>query len=132
MKIIKQIFIILFFYVIGESLSFIISSIFPKIFIPGTILGLFIFLIVLLNEKIKMLTVDDVDEVGTFLTNNMAFFFIPAAVSVMEYFDILKATFLKIIVIIVISLLIMFFVIAYVVKLTLYLQNKIQTRGEAK
>lgn len=132
MKIIGQIFIILLFYVIGESLSFIISLIFPNIFIPGTILGLFAFLVVLLNKRIKILSVKDVDEVGTFLTNNMAFFFIPAAVSVMEYFDILKTTFLKIIAIIIISLLIMFFVVAYVVKFTLHLQNKIKARGEAK
>ena len=37
-------------------------------------LGLIIFLLFLLNKKIKIVKLEDVDEVGSFLTNNMAFF----------------------------------------------------------
>ncbi|HOA64168.1 MAG TPA: CidA/LrgA family protein [Bacilli bacterium] len=132
MKIIKQIFIILLFYVIGEVLSFLLSNIFTKIYFPGTILGLIIFLLFLLNKKIKIVKLEDVDEVGSFLTNNMAFFFIPAAVSVVEYFDVLQANFIKIVVIIIISLLISFIAITYTIKLTIYIQQKFLKQGESK
>ncbi|NLM32822.1 MAG: CidA/LrgA family protein [Acholeplasmataceae bacterium] len=132
MKIIKQIFIILLFYVIGEVLSILLSNIFTKIYFPGTILGLIIFLLFLLNKKIKIVKLEDVDEVGSFLTNNMAFFFIPAAVSVVEYFDVLQANFIKIVVIIIISLLISFIAITYTIKLTIYIQQKFLKQGESK
>ncbi|HPT89040.1 MAG TPA: CidA/LrgA family protein [Bacilli bacterium] len=132
MKIIKQIFIILLFYVIGEVLSFLLSNIFTKIYFPGTILGLIIFLLFLLNKKIKIVKLEDVDEVGSFLTNNMAFFFIPAAVSVVEYFEVLQANFIKIVVIIIISLLISFIAITYTIKLTIYIQQKFLKQGESK
>lgn len=132
LKIIKQIFIIILFYVIGEVLSILLSNIFTKIYFPGTILGLIIFLLFLLNKKIKIVKLEDVDEVGSFLTNNMAFFFIPAAVSVVEYFDVLQANFIKIVVIIIISLLISFIAITYTIKLTIYIQQKFLKQGESK
>jgi holin-like protein len=128
MKIIKQIFIILLFYVIGEAISYGIQQLFTHLFIPGTIIGLILLLLFLVTKRIKK---DEVEEVGTFLTNNMAFFFIPAAVSVMEYFSILQSAFLKIIIISVISLIVSFFAVVYSVKLVIYLQNKHQVnRGE--
>lgn len=127
MKIIKQIFIILLFYVIGEAISHIVELIFPSIFIPGTIIGMILLLTFLITEKIKL---EHVNEVGTFLTSNMAFFFIPAAVSVIEYIDILKSVFLKIILIVIISTIINFFVIAWVVKMTIKWQAKLSVKGE--
>lgn len=127
MKIIKQIFIILLFYVIGEAISHIVELIFPSIFIPGTIIGMILLLTFLITEKIKL---EHVNEVGTFLTSNMAFFFIPAAVSVIEYIDILKSVFLKIILIVIISTVINFFVIAWVVKMTIKWQAKLSVKGE--
>lgn len=129
MKIIKQIFIILLFYVIGEAMSYLVQQVFRHLFIPGTILGMILLLIFLITKRIKK---DDVEEVGTFLTNNMAFFFIPAAVSVMEYLSILQSTFLKIIIISIISLIISFFAVTYSVKLVIHLQSKAQAnRGES-
>lgn len=127
MKIIKQIFIILLFYVIGEAISHIIELIFPNIFIPGTIIGMLLLLTFLITEKIKL---EYVNDVGTFLTSNMAFFFIPAAVSVIEYIDILKSVFLKIILIVIISTIINFFVIAWVVKITIKWQARLSVKGE--
>lgn len=128
MQIIKQIFIILLFYVIGESVSLGIRSILPIVYIPGTILGMLLLLLFLLKKYIKM---RDVQDVGTFLTNNMAFFFIPAAVSVMEYYELLKATFIYILIIIFISAIITFLAVAYSVKLTLFLQDKVRNKKEA-
>lgn len=121
MKIIKQLFVILVFYVLGEIIAFGIKTILPNVFIPGTIIGLALLLVALLIKKIP---IDHVDDVGSFLTSNMAFFFIPAAVSVLEYVNILQASFVRIIYIIVISIVFSFFMVALSVKATIILQNK--------
>lgn len=121
MKIIKQIFIILLFFVLGEIVSLAIAAIIPSVFLPGSIIGMILLLIALITKVVK---IDDVDAVGTFLTNNMAFFFIPAAVSVMEYFDFLQSIVIQILLICLISVIITFFIVGYVVKLTIYLQTK--------
>jgi holin-like protein len=126
MKIIKQIFFILLFYVIGESISFGISSIFPNIFIPGTILGMLLLVLALLLKVVKN---EYVEDVGIFLTSNMAFFFIPAAVSVIEYFDLLKVSIIRILILVIISLVVSFFSIMGSVKLTIFLQDQWKKRG---
>ena len=130
MKIIKQLFFIILFFIIGELISHLIQFLFPSIFIPGTIFGMIILLLVLLTNKAK---ISIVDEVGTFLTSNMGFFFIPATVSIMEYFDILKPIIVQIVLICIMSSIISFFVIAYSVKLTIYFQNRIfNQRGKTE
>jgi holin-like protein len=119
MKIIRQIFIILAFYILGEIAALGVSALFPSVFVPGTILGM-IFLLIALTAKV--LPQNHVDGVGTFLTSNMAFFFIPAAVSVLEYFEVLKTAFWKIILIIVVGVFVSFFAVAGAVKLTMKMQ----------
>jgi len=125
LKIITQIFVILLFFVLGESISYLIQSLFPSIFIPGTILGLLFLVIALSFQWVKK---DKVEDVGNFLTGNMAFFFIPAAVSVLEYVDLLKDDILSILLLIVISIMISFFAIFASVKFTVYLQDKLRKK----
>ncbi len=121
MKILKQICIILLFYIIGEIISSFISLIFPNFFIPGTIIGMVILLILLVTKMIKLV---HVEEVGTFLSNNMSFFFIPAAVSVIDYLDILQSVIFKVLIICAISIIVSFVLVAYAVKITITLQEK--------
>jgi len=121
MKIMKQIFFILLFYILGELLSRLIRFALPSIFIPGTILGMILLVVALCRKWVKL---EHVEDVGNFLTSNMAFFFIPAAVGVMEYFDLLKTDLFKILILVVVSLIISFFAIMGSVKLTVYLQKK--------
>ena len=121
MKILKQILIILLFYILGEMISLGIKAVFPKLFLPGTIIGMVLLLIALFTKVIKM---EDIHEVGTFLTNNMAFFFIPAAVAVVDYFDILAPSIIKIIIIAIVSVIVSFVAIVYSIKLTVYLQKR--------
>ncbi len=127
MKIIKQIFIILLFYVLGEMAAFGIKALFPTVFIPGTIIGLALMLVALLSKKLKL---GDVDDVGSFLTSNMAFFFIPAAVSVLEYVNILKTSFIRIIAIIVLSIIFSFTLVTLSVKATIILQEKLKKKKQ--
>lgn len=127
MKIFKQIGLILLFYVIGEVLSYLILLVLPRFFIPGPIIGMILLLLVMNFRWIKL---KDVDEVGSFLTSNMAFFFIPAAVSVLEYFDVISPVIWQIAIVIVIGIFTTFFAVVYSVKLTLVIQSKLQRRKE--
>ena len=121
MKIIKQIFYIILFFILGEIAALIINYLLPNIYIPGTIFGMIFLLIILITRKLKISMVDDV---ATFLTSNMGFFFIPATVSLLEYFDVLKPIFIKLVLICIFSSIVSFFAIIYTVKYTIYLQKK--------
>ena len=66
----------------------------------------------------------DVQEKADFLLGNMAFFFVPAGVSIINYFDILKSTVLQLLVICVVSTIVTFAVTAYAVTLTVKLMEK--------
>ncbi len=128
MNVIRQIFVIIAFFLLGESASWAVSALFPAIFIPGTILGMLFLLFAL---SMKWVQLRHVDSVGSFLTSNMAFFFIPAAVSVLEYLDILSESLWKILIVIVAGVFVSFFSIAGAVKLTLKLQSlSARKRGE--
>lgn len=122
MKIIKQLGIILVFCVLGEFLSFVFNRIFSGLVIPGTILGMILMLLALFTKTLKE---SEVEEVGLFLTNNMPFFFVPAAVSVMEYFNILQPIIIELLIIVVVGAFITFTVTTLTVKFTLKIQNKL-------
>lgn len=122
MKILRQIFLILLFYLLGEFISLAIGWIIPNFYFPGAILGMMLLLPFLLYKKLN------IDEVGGFLSTNMSFFFIPAAVSVLEYINLLQSTFLIILVIIILSTLISFFAIIGVLTL---LKKREDKRGVA-
>ncbi|MDP2425631.1 MAG: CidA/LrgA family protein [Candidatus Izemoplasmatales bacterium] len=131
MKIIQQIFFILGFYVLGEFLARGISYVIPSIIVPGTLLGMLLLLIALTTKVLKM---EAVEDMGAFLTGNMSFFFIPAAVSILEYTDLLAQTIVQIIIVITVTLLLSFLAVAYSVKWTLRIQQlhkqrKDQTHG---
>lgn len=120
MNVLRQIFIIIGFFILGEAAAWGVSALFPAVFVPGTVLGMLFLLAALATKVVK---IRHVDAVGSFLTANMAFFFIPAAVSVVEYLDVLSAALWKILFIIVAGAMISFFAIAGAVKLTVALQD---------
>lgn len=126
LKILKQIFIILTFYILGQALAILFEYIIPSFHIPGTIIGLILLVIALLK---KWVPINEVEETGTFLTNNMGFFFIPVSVSVIEYFGLIDHQIANILGLMVISVLISFFAILYSVKLTLKIKEKKKSKG---
>ncbi|SFC65556.1 holin-like protein [Alkalibacterium subtropicum] len=81
MKQLKQLFWILLFSFIGEFLSLI-----SPVAIPGSVIGMVLLFIAL---HFKWLKLDQVEEVGNWLTDNMAIFFVPAGVGLMTNFGIL-------------------------------------------
>lgn len=116
MKIIKQIGII--FTVCWVSL--VIEKILPFAF-PASVIGMILLLICLMAGILKM---EHIQEKADFLLENMAFFFIPAGVSIINYFDVLKNSVIQLIVICVVSTVVTFAVTAYTVTFTIHLMNR--------
>ncbi|WP_062471514.1 CidA/LrgA family protein [Jeotgalibaca dankookensis] len=86
MKIYKQLFWIFLFSFIGEVLSIALSAF---VAIPGSVIGM---VLLFLTLHTKWLRVEQVDEIGTWLTSNMGIFFVPAGVGLMANFGVLADT----------------------------------------
>lgn len=95
MKIIKQIIILIVFTLLGS----LIKQFLP-IPIPGSVLGLGLLYLAL---EIKLIKLDDIETVGTFLKDNMAIMFVPLTVAIMTVFDILKLNLIELIIVMVVS-----------------------------
>ena len=93
MKIIKQLLWIFLFSLLGEILSSAIANI---VAIPGSVIGMVLLFLALHSNILKM---EQVDEVGTWLTDNMAIFFVPAGVGLMTIFDVLAQSWLQLLII---------------------------------
>ena len=116
MKIICQIAIIFTICWISQ----IMEAILPFPF-PASVIGMVLLLILLLVRALK---VDHIREKSDFLLSNMAFFFIPAGVSIINYFDILASNLSPLLVICLVSTLLTFAVTAWAVRLTRYLMDR--------
>ena len=116
MKIIRQIGII---YTVCW-LSQVIAEFLPFDF-PASVIGMIFLFICLLTGMLK---IEHIQEKSDFLLGNMAFFFVPAGVSIMNYFDILKSSAVQLLIICIVSTVITFAVTAYSVKLTMKLMDR--------
>ena len=75
------------------------------------------------SVKVREILVEHIREKSDFLLSNMAFFFIPAGVSMINYLDILIENLVPILVISVVSTFITFIAAALSIRLTLKLMN---------
>ena len=123
MKIVTQVGIIFSICWISQ----IIEKLLPFSF-PASVIGMILLFILLC---VHILKVDHIREKSDFLLENMAFFFIPAGVSIINYFDVLKNWVVQLIVICVVSTVVTFAETAYSMKLALYLMQK-KKSGRAK
>lgn len=121
MKILIQIALIAGFCILGDW----ISSLLPIPF-PGSVIAMILLFLALL---IKIIKEKQIELIGDFLLKNMAFFFIPAGVSVMNYFDILKQSFFPFLIICAITLVLTFAVTAFTVSM---IMNIVEKREEYK
>ncbi len=110
MKIIKQLFWIFLFSLIGELVSKTIASV---VAIPGSVIGMVLLFIALHFKWLKM---EKVDEVGTWLTDNMAIFFVPAGVGLMTNFDVLAEVWYQLLIIMVVTTAIMMWFVGSLVQ----------------
>lgn len=110
MRIIKQLFWIIFFSLLGEILSSLIANI---VAIPGSVIGMVLLFFALHFNWLKMA---QVDEVGTWLTDNMAIFFVPAGVGLMTNFDVLSESWLQLLIIMVVTTAVMMWFVGKIVQ----------------
>ena len=108
MKIIKQVGIIFSICALSVLIEHFLPFAFP----------LFLFLLT------GLLKIDHIREKSAFLLANMAFFFIPAGVNVINYLDILKANWLPLLLICVLTTIITFAATACSVRFTMYLLSR--------
>ena len=116
MKIIYQIGIIFSLCWVSQ----IVEKLLPFDF-PASVIGM-VLLFVLLSCKV--LKVEHIREKSDFLLSNMAFFFIPAGVSIINYFDLLKSNLWQIAVICAVSTFVTFGVTAFSIRLTKRLMER--------
>lgn len=76
------IFIILFFYALGELIAWLLNG-----FIPGCVIGMVLLFGALC---LRLVSPDRVKPVARFLCDNMAFFFVPAGVGIVNSLGILS------------------------------------------
>mgnify|MGYP003105916676 FL=1 len=95
MKLFRETLIILGIYLTGEF----ISSIF-NLPVPGNILGMLILFILLCSKIVK---IENIETVSDFLLSHLAFFFIPAGVGLMSSIEIIKSTWLQILIVCVVT-----------------------------
>lgn len=95
MKILKEFTLVLAVFFVGEVFKVLFGL--P---VPGNIIGFILLLLLLLGKVIRP---DAVESLTDFLLGNLTFFFIPSGVGLMSTFGLIQASFLKLIIIIVVS-----------------------------
>lgn len=110
MRIIKQLFWIFLFALLGEGISILLINF---VEIPASVIGMILLFFALHFNFIKM---EQVDEVGSWLTDNMAIFFVPAGVGLMTNFDLLADVWLQLLIIMVVTVAVMMIFVGKVVQ----------------
>lgn len=101
MKIIEQLFFILLFSLIGEVVAVLLS---PYIAVPGPVMGMLILFAALHFGWIRK---SSIKMVGTWLTDNMAIFFVPAGVGLMTHFDTLQSIWWQLLLVVLITVIVL-------------------------
>lgn len=124
MKLLMQIAIIFSVCLAGEGIALLLPFAFP-----GSVIGMILLFLLLLT----VLRVEHIQIKTDFLLKNMAFFFIPAGVSIMGEFSLLWQNIVPVIVICVVSTLLTFGATALTVRGAIALQEHLRRKkGDAK
>ncbi|MBC5734083.1 CidA/LrgA family protein [Flavonifractor sp. DFI.6.63] len=116
MKIICQIGVIFAVCWAGQ----IIEALLPFSF-PASVISMVLLFVLLATGGLKL---DHIREKSDFLLANMSFFFLPAGVSMLNYFDVLKSTWVQLLVICLVTMVLVFAATALSVRFTLYLLER--------
>lgn len=120
LKSLVQIGVVFLICIIGELISKLLPFAFPGSVIAMLVLFVLLFFGILKTEHIK----DKTD----FMLNNMAFFFIPSSVGIINYYSNIKSVIIPFVFICIITTLITFLATAYTVKAVMKLQSIIKER----
>lgn len=116
MKIIYQIGIIFSICWVSQ----IVEALLPFAF-PASVIGMVLLFVLL---AFRVLKVEHIREKSDFLLANMAFFFVPAGVSIINYFDVLKSSVIQLLLICLFTTVLTFAATAGSIRLTLKLMNR--------
>ena len=92
---------------------------------PASVIGMILLLLLLPSG---LLRVEHIQEKADFLLANMAFFFLPAGVSIMNYFDLLRSSAVALVVICLVTTVVTFAATAWSIRLTLRLLERRKNR----
>ena len=123
MKLVLQIGVVFLICFLGQTISVLLP-----IAIPGTVISMIILFLILLFRVIKL---ENIILLADFLLQNMAFFFVPAGVSIMANFSELKDRALALIAVIVISTFLVFGSTALTVSCVIRLLQRINKEGSS-
>lgn len=115
MKLLLQIAVLLGICLVGEGLS----SLLPFPF-PASVISMILLFVLL---AVGWLRVEHIRQKADFLLKNMAFFFVPSGVGLMEHFEVVGQNLLPLLVICTVSTFLTFGATALTVKLVNRLQN---------
>lgn len=116
MKLLIQFGIVFGICWIGE----VIASMLPFTF-PSSVISMILLLLLLLSRYLKT---DHIRQKSDFLLQNMAFFFIPSGVAIMDRLEFLQGSILKIVLVCFITLVLTFAASAYTVMTVMKLQSR--------
>lgn len=123
MNVLIQLALIFGICLAGEA----ISALLPIVF-PGSICAMLILLVLLCTKVIK---IDQLTPTGTWFQRNMAFFFLPANISIMEEFGLISKLWMQLVFIGVASAVVTFAAAAGAATLAIEIQNRIARRRKA-
>lgn len=116
MKIIVQIGLVLGVCLLGEGIALLLPIPFP-----GSVIAMVLLFLLLLSGLLRP---HHIREKSNFLLQNMAFFFIPAGVGIMEHAQALLPFLLPLLLICLITTILTFAASGLTVRLVIYLQEK--------
>ena len=108
--------------------SQILESLLPFAF-PASVIGMLVLFLLLIT---RLLRVEHIQEKSDFLLANMAFFFLPAGVSILNYLEVLRSAALALVVICLVTTVLTFGATAWSVQLTVRLMKKRERKQTGK
>lgn len=94
--------------------------------LPASVIGMVLLFILLATGVLRL---EHVREKADFLLANMSFFFLPAGVSILNYFDVLRDALVPLVLICIITTVLVFGATALSIRLTLYLMGRRKKHG---
>ena len=123
MNIMGEIAVVFGVCLISEGISFLLP--FP---FPASVISLLLLLALLLSGVLKA---RHIQTVSNFLLANMAFFFIPAGVGILEQFEFVKDSMWQLLLICLVTTLLTFGVTAAAVRFGVWLQKKLTGKEDS-
>ncbi|MDY4182446.1 MAG: CidA/LrgA family protein [Pseudoflavonifractor sp.] len=101
-------------------ISQVIEALLPFAF-PASVIGMVLLFLLLCTGALRM---EHIREKSDFLLSNMAFFFVPAGVSIINYADVLRSSAVQLVIICLVTTVLTFGATAWSIRLTLHLMER--------